>query len=796
MVNPYIESRFWQAYAELYWPHLDSNADLRNFGYALADALPKRNSDEPVTILLLGFGFGGVELPILYHLKKRCNARLRCICIDQALPPMQFAQHLVRGGLGQLPKTAEEIVAQFAEFAPSWQREGAVPEDKLWLKTPDGDEFHFVQDDLNWETKTTMFPALPSKWHERLAGILPPDQNFDLIFAAFSFFHIGWWRSALMHSLERLKADGLFLHAKVEGDEGFFEGRPGLRNSQNNLATDFFLKGFFADPQVEEISKKPRVASASQPFVIEAFLSRLEAFGLERVGNSRADSSGDFPDRYTISAHVGLPVYSALLETQGFGTFRYIAEELRKMGGDYATICSQLKEKYRNQTKKDTLSIPLQWSVWRLSNSQALGTFPLFHRLLQQPCPPHRTLAHRALHDSYISAYELSNPLGMHEELDDVKRLASILGRKINQQGMVHDDCLALEFGLYPEQGGRATWSFLGNALHKEASKVSQTLYEVALYLVLLAQRSKRSEFSNTKTLLEVILPLFQKAPLFVYALDAPQYSFTHQSRLDFEEFRFTVPTLAPENIRAWDEARSQLGLQPDYPDSRTLPDGESGVFTIEDFDWKPEVLEDLFNCIRNHPDKCLNDICRQLKESFALQSHLHKLDREKIEKVIDDPMAFTVRCLKLLSVAKQVLFYPARFKLDHCSIGKDVIIAVYSRRLSAGELNSEFHKFDRIFQQIKQKRTAVAGEDRGRSILQEEFAHEVKHAARAISSRWLTSPKAKDLPARKQSTVHQRWANFEASHGRRASRTRSGVVQPRSEDLSSLVGSEGRRPG
>src|SRR5204862_4185506 len=141
----------------------------------------------------------------------------------------------------------------------------------------------------------------------------------------------GWWRSVLMHSLGRLKSDGLFLHAKVEGDESLFEGRPALRSSQNNLATEFFLNGFFSDPKVEEISRKPRAASASQPFVIESFVSRLEAFGLAQVKASRAGKNNPFPDRYTVSSKVGLNVYSALLETRGFGTFRYIAEELAKV---------------------------------------------------------------------------------------------------------------------------------------------------------------------------------------------------------------------------------------------------------------------------------------------------------------------------------------------------------------------------------------------------------------------------------------------------------------------------------
>lgn len=539
-----------------------------------------------------------------------------------------------------------------------------------------------------------------------------------------------------MHSLCRLKPGGLFLHAKVEGDEGIFEGRPGLQDSQNALATDFFLSGFFSNPQVEEISKKPRAASASQPFVIESFLSRLEPFGLEQVGDSHADTGSPFSDRYTVSSKVGLNVYSALLETQGFGTFRHIAAELAKASGDYDAICWQLQEKFRNRPEKDALCIPFQWTAWRLSNFQALREFPLFHRLRQESCPPHPTPAGEALHDSYVVAYEISSPLGMHERLD-------VARGKINQEALLHNDCLALEFGICPQEGGRPAWSFLGNALHPNGSTVSQTLHEVALYLKLLAERSKRSGFSNTKALLEVVVPLFQKAPLFIYDLEQPEYSFTHESQLHFEEFRFTIPTLAPENKRVWDEARAGLKSRLSRSTPRDSSDDLPDVFTANDFACDGEALEKLFECIKNHPDKCLEDICRQLKESFTRQSHLRQDVRDKVKDVIEEQMAFTVRCLKLLSAAKQVVFYPARYELDKDSIGKDVIISVYSRCLTRHELANEFLKFDHIFQQKKQERTAVEGEERGRDILQEEFAHEVKHAARAISSRWLTRPAA-----------------------------------------------------
>lgn len=730
--SPYEDFKFWRAYAELYWPDLEGNRDLKKFGDGLADLLPRRQLDEPVTILILGCGFGGVELPVLYHLKRKCKARLRCICIDRASLPTLFAAHILRNGIEGLPRNSEQLVSSLQEFKKVQSRRpvaGGSVAPRQPVSPSDGDEFIFINDDLNWEPN--VFPPKPSAWQSRLDAHLPASQRFDLIFAAFSLFHIDWWRCVVMESANRLKPDGLLLHAKVEGDENIFEGRMGCSDSDNSTARQFFLEGLFYHPQVEPIAKSPRDGSASQPLAIEAFLSRLEDFGFSRLADFRNTPAGTFPDGYTVPARVGLATYSALLKTKGFSTFRRIADQL---GEDkYRSICASIRKSVGKGAAIDTLAIFFHWTAYRLSIPSSLNQFPLGHRFLRKPKPLNLDPSVRALDDAYVTSHELSNPLRLHERLDDEQQLAQKLGRRLNLQGLLHDDCVALEFGLYPKQGNRTTWSFAGNALYYDSDVVRRTVEEVALYLMLLAERSRviQRNFSNTKALLETILPMFQKAPVLIYDLEQDGYSLRHDTRLEFEEFRFGVPSLGAEEREVWDKGvnqmRSWLAEKAFSQKGQALrddPDNPPDVLTAPKSCSEGAFLR-LFDQIYQPPTR-LETICEQIGKSFRGSCELPELVQEKIIQTVTPAMAFTLRCLKLLSKVKQVVFYPARYELEEGGYGKDLIICVYSRTLSVSEITSEFHKFDQFFDEIKMHRVASSSRTGGVEETIRAFSHEI----------------------------------------------------------------------
>ncbi len=786
MESTYENLSFWQTYAELYWPDLDVSSSvpeaesLRQFSTGIARALKKSQTDKPLKILLLGSGFGGVELPVLYHLKKAHNQSLCCVFIDRAKSPLQLAGHILNKGFDGLPRDANQLAGRIGEFkkaapdaqdfindASNWKDVPDPHQEIKCLTPPGGDAFYFFRDDLNWEPNT--FPQTPSAWLKRMDDWFDQRQQFDLIFAAFSFFHIDWWRCVAMDALSRLNPNGLFLHAKVEGDEGLFEGRIGCSGSKNSIAKRVFLEGFFSHPEiVEEFAKSPRANSASQPLAIESLLAKLQDFGLCETSDM-VGSAG-----YTVRPHVGLHTYRRLLHTRGFSTFRNIAKQLDEgQPGKYDAICEEVLSKAEGESKLDVLQIHFHWTICQLQHPTLLQVFPLKHRFLRAPKPQYEQSHAGVLHDSYVTAYELSNPLRLHKRIDDEIRLAKTLGRRLNVQGLLHDQCLAFELGLWPKQG-RTSWSYAGNALRHDAQIVGRTLEEVATYLALLDRRSEvmHRNFSNTKALLEAILPIFNKAPVLIYDLEQADYSLRHTTRLDYEEFRFNIPRLGLAEQQAWriELAHIRSWLQTTVfaqakDESSAEPDDPPDVLTSSRLAGDAAntcaggALKRLFGLIADSPER-LESICSRLAASFSASSDLPEQTKRQIVDALTPPMAFTLRCLKLMSEAKQIVFYPARYELEQGGFGKDVIICVYSRCLSEKEVTAEFHKFDQFFDEIKMHRLELSSRSGGVEETIQAFSHEIAHqTSRLFGTRWQELGKVFDLN-RDESTGSRKGVN------------------------------------
>lgn len=778
MENTYENLAFWRTYAELYWPDLNFSSSateaesLGQFSTGIARKLNKSHSDKPLNILLLGSGFGGVELPVLYHLKdylkKKHNRSLCCIFIDRAETPLRLAAHILKEGFDGLPRSADQLLGRFAGFedaahdaqnlindASNWQKV-PYPQQTIKALTPrGGDAFYFFQDDLNWEPNA--FPQAPSAWLKRLDCCFQQRQQFDLIFAAFSFFHIDWWRSVAMDALSRLNPNGLFLHAKVEGDEGLFEGRIGCHGSKNNnIAKKIFLDGFFSHPEVaEEVAKSPRANSASQPLAIESLLAKLTDFGLSETSNTVAANG------YTVTPRVGAQTYGRLLKTRGFSTFRNIASQLDEgHPGKYDSICDEAIANVAEKSELDVLQIHFRWNIYQLHNPQLFQAFPLRHRFQRIRKPTIAESSASALHDSYVTAYELSNPLRLHKRIEDEFELAKALGRRLNVQGLLHDQCLAFELGLWPKQG-RTSWSYAANALCHDAEIVGRTLEEVATYLALLDRRSEvmHRNFSNTKALLEAILPMFNKAPVLIYDLERADYSLRHTTKLDYEEFRFTIPRLGVTEQQAWgtELAHIRSWLQTTVfararDESSEEPDDPADVLTSSRLAGDAAntcaggALKRLFGLIADSPER-LESICSRLIASFSASSDLPEDDKRQILDALTPPMAFTLRCLKLMSEAKQIVFYPARYELEQGGFGKDVIICVYSRCLSEKEVTAEYHKFDQFFDEIKMHRLELSSRSGGVEETIQAFSHEIAHqTSRLFGTRWQELGKVFDL--------------------------------------------------
>lgn len=725
-LKPYTMGRFWRAYAELYWPELDKNKGLESFAKQIADNLPKTSPNLPIRILALGFGFGGVELPIIYNLKKHTKRPIEIVAIDNAAEPLAFAAMLLEDGILSLPKNISELLPRFEHF-PLYDCTPSSEYDRQ-IDLPGGDKLMLIIDDLDWEQtddyQTNLCPQ-PSRWNERILSTLGQDYHIDVVIAAFSLFHIGWWRFSLLSSLEMLRKDGLFLHACVRGDEALFEGRPGKLRTQHGLADSVFRDTIFSHPQVRTLLDSPRGASASRPFVIDELLGRLESFGLQQI------SSPSFPEySYAVTPKMSLDTYLVLLSEKGFSTFRNIA---RQIGDEaYEKLLLEAMTSSRD-LEPDTLEIDFIWTLHSVI-PHTLCEFPLYSRFRHyQNSLCNLSSDKISLLASYRREYEREGASCIHLEDTDHKKLAEILGKKLVQQGLLDDSCIALEFGFYPPKQHIPEWSFLPNLLFPDYDVQQRQVHEIALYLDL--QRSwgrlqQGEAFSMTKTILDVLIGCFSKQSIYCYELGAANYSVRHYSRRDFEEIRFCIPAAISQiqmqinDLRGRWKAKLRL---------KKLYRSEQGrfVFNLNDFEDDNELTELISQCIRIFQDNYIQEVVSIYKNDILNMDTLAPEVAEKLAKTVTPNMVFRSVSLQLLSDAKFMAFYPAAYEVGGRVSGRDLVIALYSEILDARSLTSELHKFSTVFERIRYARQEKDVDTKTRKIT----SHESKNVASVIKS-------------------------------------------------------------
>lgn len=694
--NPYTDGRFWRAYASLYWPDLNDNAELASFAKSVADGLPERQPGEPIRILALGFGFGGVELPILHYLKRITGAPLECVVIDKEAEPLRFAEILLENGIENIPLSTAEIYRRFEEFPKPKEVTSAIRE--RWNSRPTifpgGDSFHFIQDDLDWEPLPDGSPLPvcpePSHWDERLTATHGVSSKFHLVFVSFCLFHIGWWQRAVYASLGLLVENGVFLHGRVEGDEALFEGRPGKKTNRNKNATTIFGKGFFENRLVVNTLKTPRDASASRPFVIEEYLARLESFGLNRLGHS--DDEEKF--RYTVTNIVENSVYKDLLKTRGFSTFRRISEQLETA---YDSVCDEAFKQVE-LGKADQLEIDFIWSVHKVS-PKALKGCPL-HPLFRLEAT--WEVSQKALAGAYQTEYALNGASSIHNELgdDDHALLARTIGEKLNQQALLHSDCVALQFGFIPRGVDRPEFFYAPNYSLLEANIRERQVRELTLYLSIIKRSGTNS---NTQTLLDVALQEFSKPCIFVYYLGAKEFRVEHRPARDYEEIRFYVPTAPADTLlelnkqrHTWMNSIKRIPIFEGVHDLKTRI-----VFTLDDFELSKEGSDEAMANLFAH-EYDISAITITLRDQIDKMETLEPETISALKETITDSSVFRSICLQFLSDTKLIVFYPASYEVAGTSSGRDLVIVSYRSDLTDASIESDFHKFNQIFEKVR----------------------------------------------------------------------------------------------
>lgn len=745
--SPYANPKFWKAYASLYWPELDHNEPLKLFARTLATNLPKViNNDAPMRVLALGFGFGGVELPVLFHLKAFAGRKLECVVIDSIPEPMHFASQLLAQGIDQLPKTDSELQLRFdvdfhelprtaVEYAPD-KNNFFTSADKGSLRSceANGDRFHFIWDDLDWEPngdtmcrdgKPISLPVcpMPSRWADRLrakqsrpSAQLP--QQFDLVIAAFSLFHIKWWRRPLYDSLEMLARDGLFLHVKVQGDEAIFEGRHGKLGSKNSNAVSVFTNGVFKDPRVREVSSKPRGASASRPFVVEEYLHRLESFGLNSLNGLDGKTT-----TYGVANTVKTDVYRALLTTKGFSTFKRIAESITESA--YAALCKDsLNNAESSGLDEDQLDIDFVWSVHRVTSAE-LKKCPLHP---EYAAPTSRQEA--ALASAYQAEYGINGAASIHVDVDDDnhEKVARRIGEKLAQQELLDSRCLALQLGFIPHGESRPHFFFLPSFALSELRRDRQ-LRQLAMYLSLLKNSRQLDDSSNTQKLITVVMSLFPGKPaIFVYELNKDHLSVTHRSARDYEEIRFHIPAISGSD---------DIAIQRCVCEWMTLVQRISRanevVSSLDDLNVSSSVMTNQLAILLSLIRAKMNDprYIKALPQSISSCTSLSPEARARMVKVCETPRTlFGALSLQCLEETEMVVFYPATYDVGGQTSARDLVIASYSESLADEDIERELHKYSQVFERIRFRRQEVAaiekGVEKGIEAVEQRFGHEL----------------------------------------------------------------------
>lgn len=744
----YSDPAFWDAFATIYWPDLKA-PDLKQFVKTLTDQPILSDENEPLRVLALGFGLGAFELPILHHIKAITGRTIEFYGIDFARYPLATSGEFIRRHWTDLPRTSGGMAALLQPESAEWQ---SLREAKGDPPPANLDSFTLIHDDIDYEPHSPRISGgislhRPSDWDKRLHKLIGKRTPFDLILSSFCFFHLDWWRPALMRALSLLRHDGLFLHSKADGDENLFEGRPGTHGNEENtkIARAVFLAGMAGDPRVQELVTKPRSASATRPHGIELFFDRLHGFG---VSSPTPSVPG-----YILSPKVKRKHYLAMLRSRGFSTFRIVEQGL---GSDEF---NQLLERIDSATdpqrgEVDTLSIGADWTILKSDSPRKLRQFPLFNRLTggrNDPAegPHHSKSAQSNLDRAFRRDFEAAGASAAPRFTGRGAARSIELARHVTTHCLLQEHCMAGEFAFYDPREGKAKWTYFANPLRGDSTQNLDSLQFLHAYLAVLAGRSERFPgFSNTKLLMQRVLPEAHAPCVFSYLwAGAQSASVQVMEHCDFTEVRFLLPKTPDRMVASFFDLQ-QLAwhkFPPRCPvdnslfaraGSKATDSPLSCSFVLERNEWsKAELpsLRRLVESIWSEQDlqECRDSLKRSLEDKCANARTKSPVARALQDILHDDDLGMamtqTVLALAPYQAAKQLTIFPASYLRDGRYIADDCILLLYDKHMDRAEIAAEFHKGTTLFQKLLLER-AVQDE-------RHNFAHEIQGPLNTILS-------------------------------------------------------------
>jgi SAM-dependent methyltransferase len=778
MASGYDKHDFWKAYCRLFFACGDDQVGLKQLASALAGSLPSDSlqQDRPLNVLCLGIGVAGFEYPLLSSLQTHFDHPIRVVGLDKSPNTLNVSSRLC-ADLTREFKSAEEFAAFVEE---RW----TIPHDD-----PD-----FVSMDLDGRGKNPL-PGKPwagddpSDWFNRLDPNIVPEGGFDMVIAAFCFHHVHWWRATLCNALQMLRPGGLFLLSQVDGDVSLLDWNQQetwLLNERQKEASgplERAMSAFWNHPYLRKHMLESGQAGAVRPWPQLDLLDRLP---LDRIPD---DASHHYFARNALTPS-GL---ETIMLKAGLSPFRrakdHFLENIREeqegveaYEAHVRSACSLLEGVSQFPTANR-----IRWHAYLKQDPSRFDSHPLvrkFQTLVDAAGIPaidqchSRSVAEFELMEASAVAHDTfhSAVLNNTDFENFVKKL--ILSGSLSSQ---------TPFGVMGQRLVRQEKFTSSSFCFANALGGTAFIDELMLYMCLRQAESKiesktgeaysLKDFSNSNTLLNGILPLFNVPVVFSYiqddspgwlgdaSPDQPRIALEIERYRSFLEIRFRIgiPANCREEIlknRSFQRsleivsnsvsdliaARRTEDVQnrPDF--IIPIPEFEEGI--RKEFDKQVAQVRQLF---REKPHDLWSTNAKfeeSWKKLTALatvapsggEDMLNERRLKHLEGVFQEAMIESIYWLSLIPQWEQVIIYPAAYS-DSDGQGfraDDSLILFYTKRLSDFGIQHEFRKVSLILDQLNMRRLATSGETRGSIDYNQSMSHELAKQTNVLFSKRL----------------------------------------------------------
>ncbi|MCP5557705.1 MAG: methyltransferase domain-containing protein [Verrucomicrobiaceae bacterium] len=751
MASGYDQIDFWKAYCRFFFACGKDQPGLQELAASLAAKL-KADSNNPrgsLNVLCLGIGVAGFEYPLLSSLQRHFDQPIRVVGLDKSANTLNVSSWLC-DDLKREFKSAED----FASYVEKW-----------W-DAPHGNP-NFATMDLDGRGKSP-FPGKPwtgddpSDWFKRLDPEVVPVGGFDMVIAAFCFHHVHWWRATLCNALQLLRPEGLLLLSQVDGDVSLLDWNQQEtwlleeRSHEPSGPLERVMTAFWNHPYLRKHMLERGQAGAVRPWPQIDLLDRLP---LDRI---TTDARHHYFARSTLSAK-GL---EAIMLTAGLSPFRrakeFFEKELRdkrqaiKAYEDHASnACSLLEAKSSFPTANR-----IRWHAYKKQDEARFYSSALV-RKFQTLTDPTRTSETERHHLLSVAEFELMEASAVAHDTFHSMDLDNWAFENFVEK-LVLSGSLSSQtpFGVMGQRLVRqekfSTSLCFANPLGGQAP-----MNELMLYMCL--RQASLRDFSNSNTLLNEILPLFNVPAVFSYVQDTPT-----QHPVDASTDKPAI-FLEVERYRSFLEIRFRISI-PDRCRTLVLEDphfkrsleivseavlGEISRRSVEEKDRSnfvipiPEIeaevgkefaqqVSKVGQLFRNKLDlkSTHADFERSWKKLSAL-TNLNVLGSDQanterrlkhLEKAFCEAMIESIYWLCLIPDWRQVIIYPASYSNpDGNGIrADDSLILFYGEHLTEFAIQHEFRKVSLVLDQLNMRRLATSGETLGLIDYNQSMSHEL----------------------------------------------------------------------